>query len=197
MHTVHNVTEDEDGFTFSQSFLCCCRQQNHPWRPAESSGEAEEVILQDGTVWEDIHRKGSSAALSCQSTCLQIMTVTRAAALHSPAWAAAPSSVSCRRRAHLDPPWPHAGRSPWPSGPPGSELGTGPRKPGRSQTHVPERFPHSPVSFPEINETRSLVTGQNGHASVQRATILQPKISWHFVVQNKAVCTDGDSQMFH
>lgn len=82
---------------------------------------------------------------------LQIVT-TGGRAPCSPAWAASPSSVSYRRQEHLDLPGPHGGRSPWPSDPPGSEHETRPRKPGRSQTLVPEIFPHSPMSFPEIDE---------------------------------------------
>lgn len=99
-------------------------------------------------------------------------------ALNSPAWAAAPSSASCRRGEHLDLPGPRGGQSPSPADPPGSEPETKPRKLGRSQTHEPERSPHSQGSFPEIHEKKKI--------HVKKA-ILQPRIYRRFVVLNKAL----------
>lgn len=36
MHTVHSVTVDY--FTLTKGSLCCCCQENHPWRPADRHG---------------------------------------------------------------------------------------------------------------------------------------------------------------
>lgn len=81
---------------------------------------------------------------------------------HSLAWAAAPSSASCRRGEHLDPPGQRGGQSPWPWGPQGFELETGPRRPGRSQTPEPGRSPHSPESFPsQETQTRGKLAVQH------------------------------------
>lgn len=97
---------------------------------------------------------GDSTRLNIKTFSVLMMRVTGTRALHSPAWAASPFSASCRRRERLDLPGRRVGQSPWPADPAGSEPETKPRTPGRTQTHVPERFPHSPASFPTINEKR-------------------------------------------
>lgn len=148
MHTVHNVTEDVDEFTSSTRIFFVTNKIIHG--SLQGAVETEEVILQDWIQREHV----SSAALHYQY--LHVMTMRWGRALHAPAWAVSPSSVSCRRREHPDLPWLRVGQSPWPADPPDSEPETKPRKPGRSQTHVPERFPRSPVSFPKMGKKKHL-----------------------------------------
>lgn len=66
-----------------------------------------------------------------------------------PAGGVCPFSASCRTSERPGSPGQLVGRSPWHEAPPDCGLETGLRKPVRSQTHGPERSPHSPESCPK------------------------------------------------
>lgn len=91
---------------------------------------------------------------------LKTQTCPGRRSVHSPAWAASPSSAFCSRQERPGQPGPREGQSPWPEDPPGCEPETERRTPGRSQTHVPERFPHSPASSP--NKTTGIPASSSG-----------------------------------
>lgn len=129
MHMVHNVTEDVDEFTSSPTVFFVSNKIVHGG--LEGAVETEEVkFFRISSSWQWREEKS----------------------LTPPAWEASPSLISCRRRERLDLPWRHVGQSPWLADPPDSEPEIKPRKPGRSRTRVPERFPHSPVSFPKAEK---------------------------------------------